>query len=48
MLRKIGGSQLLIISEIQAKRLTKVFDVSLSSLLWLMMSFIIVPPKIFC
>jgi hypothetical protein len=31
-LRKIGESQLLIICEIQARRLTKVFDVSLSSL----------------
>jgi hypothetical protein len=32
-LKKIGGSRLLIICEIQAKRSTKVFDVSLSSLL---------------
>jgi ribonuclease HI len=33
MLRKIGGSQLLIICKIQARRLTKVFGISLSSLL---------------
>jgi hypothetical protein len=33
MLKKIGLSRLLIIYEIQVRRSTKVFDVSLSSLL---------------